>query len=629
MVDDRFRPDQTVRLITFTAALVFVIVLARTAWVNDDAYITFRTVDNFIHGYGLRWNVANRVQTFTHPLWLAVMTAAAAMTGDVYYTSIAISILLAIAVLALIGLRAAPSAAGATLAFAVFLLSKSFVEYSTSGLENGLTHLLLLLYLIEESRGHLLRSTLLASLVMLNRLDLALLIVPSLAAVVGASLRRNSRSAAIGFAPFAAWELFSMVYYGFPIPNTGYAKLATGVSRAELVYQGALYLLDALSSDPVTVIVIAFAVVSPVALGARKAIPIGIVLYIVYLVWVGGDFMSGRFLSAPLLCAVVQLLDAAPNDFGMHWAGAMAVVWLTGFLPGWPSNFSGADYGRSIKPDENIRESHVNDDRRYYYPETGLLTAHRGVTMPNHRWLYLGFEARRHGERVHMTDAAGFVGFAAGPDVHVIDRWALGDPLLARLPAENGWQVGHYPRRVPDGYVQTITCGRNTIRDPEVAAFYDKLRIITEAPVWSLGRFSTIVAMNAGRYDHLIANYGRRFVALADVSTVKADGSEWDAAGSVVMTLRGVDVVLPRAAAGGRVELSVSGNDVYRVDFLRGARRIGGAIIAQPYTPDGSLLTHSIAAPSDWFDVIRILPSGGDSQFSLGHLRLVGKEPQE
>jgi hypothetical protein len=30
------------------------------AWVGDDAAITARVVDNFLHGYGLRWNVTDR-----------------------------------------------------------------------------------------------------------------------------------------------------------------------------------------------------------------------------------------------------------------------------------------------------------------------------------------------------------------------------------------------------------------------------------------------------------------------------------------------------------------------------------------------------------------------------------------
>src|SRR5690349_1910100 len=50
------------------AVAIFAVVLAR-AWVGDDALITVRTLDNLMHGYGLRWNVDERVQAFTHPLW--------------------------------------------------------------------------------------------------------------------------------------------------------------------------------------------------------------------------------------------------------------------------------------------------------------------------------------------------------------------------------------------------------------------------------------------------------------------------------------------------------------------------------------------------------------------------------
>jgi len=56
---------------TFAA---FTYLFLANSWVGDDAYIMFRVVDNFVNGYGLRWNVANRVQAYTHPLWMLVMT---------------------------------------------------------------------------------------------------------------------------------------------------------------------------------------------------------------------------------------------------------------------------------------------------------------------------------------------------------------------------------------------------------------------------------------------------------------------------------------------------------------------------------------------------------------------------
>ena len=69
------------------------VALLRTAWLSDDAYISFRTADNFLNGYGPVWNVGERVQSFTNPLWLALCTAAFGITGNVYYTAIALSVL--------------------------------------------------------------------------------------------------------------------------------------------------------------------------------------------------------------------------------------------------------------------------------------------------------------------------------------------------------------------------------------------------------------------------------------------------------------------------------------------------------------------------------------------------------
>ena len=46
----------------------------RLAWLSDDAYITLRSVENFTHGYGAVYNVGERVQSFTHPLWMLLLS---------------------------------------------------------------------------------------------------------------------------------------------------------------------------------------------------------------------------------------------------------------------------------------------------------------------------------------------------------------------------------------------------------------------------------------------------------------------------------------------------------------------------------------------------------------------------
>src|ERR1051325_7716822 len=84
------------RLVLTFALAVLATLIIRTAWVSDDAYLTFRTVDNFVHGVGLRWNAADRVQAYTDPLWMFVLSAVYFFTREIFYTSIAVSVALSL-----------------------------------------------------------------------------------------------------------------------------------------------------------------------------------------------------------------------------------------------------------------------------------------------------------------------------------------------------------------------------------------------------------------------------------------------------------------------------------------------------------------------------------------------------
>ena len=96
-------------------------------------------------------------------------------------------------------------------------------------------------------------------------------------------------------------------------------------------------------------------------------------------------------------------------------------------------------------------------------------------------------------------------GYYGGPDLHVIDIYALSDPVLARIQISNPFaRIGHFERDLPQGYVTTIRSGRNKIANPQLAEFYKKMKIITTGDLFSLGRLKTIWEMNTGQYDYLI-----------------------------------------------------------------------------------------------------------------------------
>src|SRR5580700_1547962 len=122
----------------FALLALVLAVLVRTAWMSDDADITFRCVMNFIHGYGPTFNIDERVQAFTHPLWFILISVFTLLFGNVFAAAFALSIFFSLITWWLLTTRLATSFWPGMLAGTSLLLSKAFVDYSTSGLANSL-----------------------------------------------------------------------------------------------------------------------------------------------------------------------------------------------------------------------------------------------------------------------------------------------------------------------------------------------------------------------------------------------------------------------------------------------------------------------------------------------------------
>src|SRR5688572_6848263 len=111
------------------AAVLFSIIFIANCWIGDDAFITFRVSENLINGYGPRWNVAERVQVFTNPLWMFLMAAVAGITGEFYYTAMVVSFVVCLVMLSVIW-RSLERTADGWLALALLVSSKSFIDYT-------------------------------------------------------------------------------------------------------------------------------------------------------------------------------------------------------------------------------------------------------------------------------------------------------------------------------------------------------------------------------------------------------------------------------------------------------------------------------------------------------------------
>ena len=112
------------------------------------------------------------------------------LTREIYYTSLTVCIAFAVASVYLISFGIARSALSALLASTILLLSKAFVDFSTSGLENSLTHLLIALFFVvyigqetQKTQNPFLLA-LIAALAMLNRPECLLFLTPSLVIVL-------------------------------------------------------------------------------------------------------------------------------------------------------------------------------------------------------------------------------------------------------------------------------------------------------------------------------------------------------------------------------------------------------------------------------------------------------------
>jgi arabinofuranosyltransferase len=200
--------------------LLFVAAILRFAWLSDDAYITFRVVDNATAGLGLLERPS--ASGVHHPLWFFVPWRASRHWRTLLRPSPCQSPCQSWP------WRCWPSGCeprheNAGLGLLVLTLA-SFRRYATSGLENALSHLLLAFFVwfrqaVAEVQSMPRPAMLPASWPPsgLNRLDALLLVLP------GAGLERSggggragSQTGGARLLPLVVWTLFALFYYGFP-----------------------------------------------------------------------------------------------------------------------------------------------------------------------------------------------------------------------------------------------------------------------------------------------------------------------------------------------------------------------------------------------------------------------------
>ena len=518
--------------------LIFSYLFINTAWVAEDAFITFRSVDQLLAGNGPVWNLGERVQVYTHPLWYALLSLGTALGMESYWLALLLSYGLLLMVLGLLFQLARQLATPPLLLGAALLLlslSRAFIDFSSSGLENPLQHVLLLAYLLVylSARPRAQRffwTTFIYGLLFLTRPDAIIMVTPASAYLWFQLLKSRQpwlKPALWALLPVIGWEIFSLLYYGSPVPNTALAKVNIDYPPALLHDYARNFFLVNFQLDPLTLGTIAIAGGLGLLGGWRRCqrlpalLALGLLLQLAYLFRIGGDYMLGRFLSAPLLLAVAVLLLSAPASLKLN-LGRRAPYGLLLL----PLLLLSVNYrpGLNYHNREIIKD--ISDERGFFYPHIGLLPVlvkQQGQYYTNS----LFYQGNSFTSQYMISCFIGMQSWAMAPDRQVIDPLGLTEPFLARLPARLNARIGHYERAFPPGFVQSRVSSRpeeNLLVAPELAALYDDVRRVTRSPaLLSSERLAAIWRLNTGHYRNMGRYFDREDVNLREVNISDAD----------------------------------------------------------------------------------------------------------
>jgi arabinofuranosyltransferase len=489
------------------------------AYLCDDAFFSFRVADNFVRGHGFRWNIADRVQTFTSPLHTLVFAALYELTYDpspvpnpnrIYFTSMFLSYVVSLFGILWMAVRVPPRIFAPF--FFLLLSSQAFVSFTSSGLETPWVYLFVILFYQKFLFGEFSSSRdyfwafLWASLSVVTRLDTALLFLPACGylLVKGYSAHgvRLLRGTALAGLPIVSWFAFSLIYYGFLLPNSYYAKIGMDVEADVLRQMGAAYLTIGFHEEPITLLTLAAGIiVSAFQLRTRFA-GLSVALYTYYVFSIGGDFIGYRFLAAPfLLSALIGLAFVTQRELlkSRLWVAAVCAGLLlySALTP--------------ASPMRAFRDPPAAADVEYYFSASNLALWRPGQSFPF--GIYDGVQNAEHCQRLRTRSArfsvsgGGYEAYCRGPAHHVINVASIADPLLARLMVrvDGPFLPGHVFKPIPLGYFESISSGTSVIADPQLARYFEKLQSVITAPLFEPKRWKAIWELNftpSRRFHH-------------------------------------------------------------------------------------------------------------------------------
>ncbi|MDW8054897.1 MAG: hypothetical protein RMJ86_10200 [Anaerolineae bacterium] len=443
----------------------------------DDAFITFRYIRQFVAGNGLVFNIGERVEGYSNFLWLMLLSPFHALGLDLVVVAKAIGVLLAVITLWLTAQLAAPLGCG-WIAALLLVATAPFAVWAVGGLETMLFACLFaasaLAFVQEEETGKGAWSGVLFALLALTRPE-GVLFGALAAALRAAKLWRERRAPAIHdwwrlglwLAPPLVHLAWRLNYYGYPLPNTVYAKSLGLHPRAFI--EGAHYLYtSATTLGGVALLLVGSFVVVWRVRALRYAYLLAAVLaYAAFTFAGGGDWMPAQRFLVHVLPAVVVLASV-----GLQWLADQFEARQRAYVLG---GVAGAQVVFLLmgSADLFLVRRVVSNNVEYF--DSALLS-------------YITSNLRS-GESIAVNDA-GLISYLLPLDVRVIDMFGLADAHIAHLKPRFpsgllGWgdafgkwdtdyvlaqkpkliQLTLYPSPEGDGFVSPHTSNRELLAD--------------------------------------------------------------------------------------------------------------------------------------------------------------------
>lgn len=262
-------------------------------WICDDAYISFVYARNLYEGSGLVFNLGERVEGYTNFLWTLILSLGYFLKLKPQFLSLFLGIFFYLVTLFVFFYEENRISFGKIypLLLVHLALFFHFHVFATSGLETSLfTFLVSFGFLLWEKKSDFL--FLIFFLSALVRPEGALFL--SLASLDWMIRKRRWKPVLFGFL-FLGFLCFRFFYYDDIFPNTFYAKGNKGAYFS----QGFFYFLYLLKSYPLYLFVLILSGIQiyKTFLDRKeyRFLLSSVVLYILYVLYVGGDFMGIRF----------------------------------------------------------------------------------------------------------------------------------------------------------------------------------------------------------------------------------------------------------------------------------------------------------------------------------------------